>query len=255
MGRPIRKMIMRSPFLSLRKKSSWIPKPSKNTTLESFIDLVKNDVQTATSTNIPTPHNNLTPAEKGALQELKERDDIVIKSADKGSAIVVMDKVNYLEETNKQLTDERFYKKLDSNSTEEFSTKITQELKIMKQNSHIDKNTFDYLKPDKPKAGRFYILPKIHKVNKPGRPIVSANRHPTEKFSEFVDFHLRLHLKALSSHLKDTADYLQSFLRGPLYISIPHNYGIEAYRETWDQITVKEPPTECIVQLLTLILK
>jgi hypothetical protein len=45
------------------------------TTLESFIDLVKNDVQTATSTNIPT-HNNLTPAEKGALQELKERDDI-----------------------------------------------------------------------------------------------------------------------------------------------------------------------------------
>jgi hypothetical protein len=32
------------------------------------------------ATNIPT-HNNLTPAEKGALQELKERDDIVIKSA------------------------------------------------------------------------------------------------------------------------------------------------------------------------------
>jgi hypothetical protein len=43
---------------------------------------------------LPT-HNNLTPAEKGALQELKERDDIVIKSADKGSAVVVMDKVDY----------------------------------------------------------------------------------------------------------------------------------------------------------------
>jgi hypothetical protein len=52
--------------------------------------LVKNDVQTGTSTSIPT-HNKLTPAEKGALQELKERDDIVIKSADKGSAIVVME--------------------------------------------------------------------------------------------------------------------------------------------------------------------
>ena len=46
--------------------------------------------------------------------ELKERDDIVIKSADKGSAVVVMDKVDYLEEANRQLTDERFYKKLDS---------------------------------------------------------------------------------------------------------------------------------------------
>jgi hypothetical protein len=65
--------------------------------------------------------------------------------------------------------------------TEEFSTKITQELKIMKENSHIDKNTFDYLKPDKPKVGRFYLLPKIHKVNNPGRPIVSANGHPQKK--------------------------------------------------------------------------
>ena len=71
---------------------------------------------------------------KGALQELKERDDIVIKSADKGSAVVVMDKVDYLEQANRQLTDERFYKKLDSDPTEEFSTKITQELKIMKEN-------------------------------------------------------------------------------------------------------------------------
>ena len=73
------------PLPRFKKKSSWIPKPSKNTTLESFIDLVKNDVQTAASTNIHVPtHNNLTPAEKGALQELKEREDIVIKSADKG---------------------------------------------------------------------------------------------------------------------------------------------------------------------------
>ena len=104
MGRPIRKMIMRSPFLGLRKKSWWNPKPSNNTTLESYIDLVTNDVQTAAS------HNNITPTEKGAIHELKERDDIVIKPIDKGSAVVVMDKVDYLEEANKQLTDEIFYK-------------------------------------------------------------------------------------------------------------------------------------------------
>jgi hypothetical protein len=53
------------PLPRFQKKSSWIPKPSKNTTLESFIDLIKNDVQTAASTNIPT-HNNLThPRIKG----------------------------------------------------------------------------------------------------------------------------------------------------------------------------------------------
>jgi hypothetical protein len=47
---------------------------------------------------------------------------------------VVMDKVNYFEESNRQLADERFYKKLDSDPTEESSTKITQELTIMKRN-------------------------------------------------------------------------------------------------------------------------
>ena len=193
MGRSNRKMIMGSTFLGLRKKSSWNPKPSKNTTLESFIDLVKIDVQRAASTNIPT-HNNLTPAEKGAIQELKERDDIVIKPVDKGSAVVVMDKVDYLEEANRQVTDERFYKKMDSNTTKEFSTRITQELKNYEENSHIDKNTFHYLKPDKPKAGRFYLLPKTHKVNNPGGPIVSVNGHPTETISEFIDFHFRLHV-------------------------------------------------------------
>ena len=64
---------------------------------------------TAASMNLPT-HNNLTSAEKGGIQELQVRDDIVIKPADKGSAVVVMDKVDYLEEANRQLTDERFYK-------------------------------------------------------------------------------------------------------------------------------------------------
>ena len=85
-------------------------------------------MSTAASTNIPN-HNNITPAENGAIQELKERDDIVIKPADKGSAVDVMDKVDYLEEANRQLTDENILQKLDSDPTKEFSTKLTQELK------------------------------------------------------------------------------------------------------------------------------
>ena len=179
------------------------------------------------------------------IQELKERDDIVIKPADKGSAVVVMDKVSYLEEANRQLTDERFYKKLDSDPTEEFGTKITQELKIMKENSYIDKNTFDYLKPDKLKVGRFYLLPKIHKVNNPGRPIVSANGNPTEKISEFVDFHLRSHVEALplSRHLRST-DHHDSFGKQKVTI-IDHD-------PNWDDKSRQERESFWIRKLKTL---
>jgi hypothetical protein len=132
------------------------------------------------------------------------------------------------------------YKKLNSDPTEEFGTKLTQELKIMNETSHIDNDTFDYLKPDKPKAGRFYLLPKIHKVNNPGRSIVSANGHPTEKITEFVDFRLRPHVEALPSHLKDTTDYhlnMESMNPLPyilfsmdvmsLYTNVLHNDGVE----------------------------
>ena len=121
--------------------------------------------------------------------------------------------------------------------------------------SHVDKNAFDYLKPDKPKAGRFYLLLKINKVNNhPGRPLVSANGHPTEKIQEFVDFHLRPHVEAVPSHLKDTTDYLQkmesmnplpsgtilvSMDVTSLYTNIPHNDGIGVCQEAWDLRALK----------------
>jgi hypothetical protein len=39
-----------------------------------------------------------------------------------------MDRDKYLTEAHKQLSDKRFYKKLQSDPTEEFSTKITETL-------------------------------------------------------------------------------------------------------------------------------
>jgi hypothetical protein len=41
----------------------------------------------------------------------KERNDIIIKPADKGSAVVVMDKTTYIQEAERQLSNCRFYEK------------------------------------------------------------------------------------------------------------------------------------------------
>ena len=40
----------------------------------------------------------------------------------------------------------------------------------MNADGHIDDETKSYLKPHQPTPGRFYILPKIHKTDNPGRP-------------------------------------------------------------------------------------
>ena len=45
------------------KKSEWVPKPSKNVTLESFIDNVKSDILRTAKVNTDT-FDNLTPGER-----------------------------------------------------------------------------------------------------------------------------------------------------------------------------------------------
>ena len=60
-------------------------------------------------------YSNLTKEERLALNSL--RDDtfiIIIKEADKGSGVVVLDKDDYLKEAKKQLSDKETYEELSS---------------------------------------------------------------------------------------------------------------------------------------------
>ena len=151
-----------------------------------------------------------------------------------------------------------------------FSDEITNELNNMYDYGYIDEKTLKYLIPDSPKHGRFYFLPKFHKANNPGRPIVSANVIPLKKISEFVDFHHRQHVEALPSFIKDTTDYLQKMAAlnplpsnttlitmdvTSLYTNIPHSDGIEVCKEIWESRSVKIPPTDCLVTMITMVLK
>jgi hypothetical protein len=40
-----------------------------------------------------------------------------------------------------------------------------------------------------------------------------------------------------------------------LYTNIPHDDGIAACRKIWEQRTDQEPPTDFLVEMLTLVLK
>ena len=87
------------------------------------------------------------------------------------------------------------------------------------------RKNFNYLLVDQPKAGRFYLLPKIHKAGNPGRPTVSANGHHTEKISEFVDLHLQPHVQNLPSYLQDTTDFFEE-TRCPWSVAPRHPPGL-----------------------------
>ena len=53
-----------------------------------------------------------------------------------------------------------------------------------------------------PRTPNFYMLPKIHKPNNPGRPIVHGIGSITEKISAYVDQQIRHLVPRIPSYLK-----------------------------------------------------
>ena len=143
-----------------RNKSKWKPNPP-NKTLDSFKRAFKmNLLQDNTPAHINT---NLTKEEWKGINQLQKNPHIVIKKADKGSAVVIMQTTDYLREGYRQLNDRDFYTKLTEDPTQSISERICQVLVDMKNLKLISEKTFDFLNIKNPKAGRFYLLPKIHK--------------------------------------------------------------------------------------------
>ena len=156
--------------------------PHRDAALDTFLDAVEHDLFNVT----PAPVcDNLTTRESHALRRLSRRNDIVIKSADKGSVTVVMYRNWYIDECLRQIND------LDKDITTDIQKRIQMYVQRMHRDQIIDDHTERFLLQTDPKPGRFYILPKIHKQGNPGRPIVSSNSHPTERISQFVDYHLK----------------------------------------------------------------
>ena len=66
-----------------------------------------------------------------------------------------------------------FYEKLDHDPFENFEN-IINSLNKVYSNGLIVHDTVETLKLLKAKPGQFYLLPKIHKKDNPGRPVISS---------------------------------------------------------------------------------
>ena len=115
-----------------------------------------------TSNSTENPHKNITIHEKNTLH-LKNNDNIIIKKADKGAAVVIMSKEDYIKEGIRQLSDQNLYIKLDHDLTTDHINEIHNTLLKTLQRDEITKKIFDYLVPTGCTTPAWYFLPKIHK--------------------------------------------------------------------------------------------
>ena len=107
----------------------------------------------------------------------------MIKGADKGGAVVIQNRDDYIKEGIRQLSDNTFYKHTDKDLTEYHNSEVNKVIWRLRLNGEISASVESKLITGETKTPEIYFLPKIHKdiSPPPGRPIVSANGCPTEK--------------------------------------------------------------------------
>lgn len=254
---------------AFKKKSSWCPKKNREMVLEAYVRELENKIL---SSDLDTRVNrNLTREEQRAFSNLRRYNDIIIKEADKGSGVVIMDREIYIAEGKRQLSDAKVYKKLPRDPTMEMRDLVNKKLEQLHDKGYINDETLDYLLVDSnTKAGRYYLLPKIHKKRVPGRPVISGCGTPTEKISQFVEAHLKPLVPKVKSYIKDTNDFLRKINNlgilpddsimvtidvVGLYPSIPHDEGLRAIKKALDGRRNLEIPSTEIAELAGIVLR
>ena len=257
-----------SPIDPFVEKSRFNPK--SDSMIEVYLSCLEDRI-VKMAENFKPSFYNLTKEEKAALNTLRDDTSIVIKEADKGSAVVVWDREDYIKEASSQLKDKDVYE--ETSFEEKFlSDQIFQTLQKMKMKEEITDKNIDYFMINNPRIARFYLLPKIHKrlQNVPGRPVVSHVGFNTERISSFIDYHLQPLAQNVKSYIKDTNDFLCKLNKigklpdnaimvtvdvVGLYPSIPHDEGLKAMRVALDKRAKKDVSTDSLCELAEIVLK
>ena len=247
-----------------RISSGWTPKAGMNPHLDRYIGNITQDALDFKHRGNPT---NLAPQLRNAIHSLRNNSEIIIKPADKGGAIVIWGKDQYVQEAERQLNNPLHYAPQVKDHTSRLTKEINAYLHTCAKSNMIDMDLFRALITTEPRTPCFYMLPKVHKPGNPGRPIVSACGGPTDKISGFIDYTIKTLVPDLQSYIKDTTDFLNKInaVTAPidcllatidvsaLYTNIPNVEGISAVRDA----LIHRPgpyPTPMILRLLHYVL-
>jgi len=255
-------------YLLPPKDKSFTPNAGINPQLDIFLSTVKTDI---VSHQHQLVHHNLDTNLRQALKDIRSDGSIIIKPADKGGAVVIMDKTQYIDKAETLLNDKRHYRRVYKDFTEEYTDQIAEYIKTKVGIKELSKEVGVFVTPIRPRTPIFYILPKIHKVNAPGRPIVSAVSGPTDNLSRFIDNILRPLVPLIPSYIKDTSHILQKLRSlghipthailctmdvSSLYTNIPHQEGVTACLRAIEHSDLQHlPPLEIISYLMRTILE
>ena len=133
-------------------------------------------------------HTNITKSGQLSLENVRKDKECIIVTADKGVAMVVMDKTEYITKCEALLQDNSVYQHLSKDTSPTIHKKLVKILQNYKNTNFISETEYTQLRThgSNSPAARFYSLPKIHINNMPMCPIVSACGTATYTTSKFI---------------------------------------------------------------------
>ncbi len=255
--------------------SNWMPPPEKLP--REVNDLIARDLDSFKIHYRPIIEQpNISLQEARALRELQNTKHIVIKPADKGSAVVILSRDQYIFEVERQLNDTNYYKKLDKPIYFDTIPIVAKVLDTLKKKKFINEKQRKYLMGElQPRERRFYILPKVHKDPEnwtipfeipPGRPIVSDCGSETYFTAEFLDYYLNplscihpayvratYHVIDIVKNLRIQSEFhFFSMDVDNLYTNIPIKDGIDCVKKIFAEHPDPRRPDEELLSLLEI---
>ena len=241
----------------VKSKSNFCPRRNRNSTLESVIKFLQK--QSFYEENFKDK-SNISKHEWQDILNLKKNKDIVIKEADKGGAVVIMNIKHYFKMISDHLNDETTYKMVEANCHAKGMKGIANIIEKYKHN--LTKMEKEYLTSFPLKSTNFYAHPKIHKSKliqnaikeqqkeyvhmiEPSdlklRPIAAGPICPTRPLSNLIDILFKPFLLYVKTYVNDNLDFLSKYSREnyedtllvtfdvvSLYTNIPNTFGLES---------------------------
>lgn len=255
-------------FKAEKKRKSFTPLPGRDKWMDLYIQNVKDDIIQGLRKNSKM---NITKEEENAMREILNDNTIVIRPADKGSGIVVMDADKYTDNLEQEVKDSDTYEEVDTDLTQKIRNKVKKLVNEMHKSGSITDELRKYMLPFDSGAGKLQANPKLHKKNIPVRTIVNGRNHPTAKMAEVVEDQLKENVQSLYGFVKDTTDFLNKLAQietpldrntimfcmdaKALYPSVPRAEARNAAEAALNQRSNQDIPTDDVLKMMDLVLE
>ncbi|XP_072410897.1 uncharacterized protein [Chiloscyllium punctatum] len=237
-----------------KKVSTWTPPEGHCPGLGMYAQTVRKYINARFISRTHKVEQNITRSQRNAIHTLKTNQKIGSSFICWFDDIVIQNRTRYCKEVYRQLNNQEHYRQLPADPTKEHTRESNTLIRTL---DPILQSSLCALIPRTPREGDFYCLPKVHKANTPGRPIVSGNGTLCENLSGYVEGILKPIVQGISSFCRDTTDFepgtfLVTMDVSALCTSILHNDSIAATASVLNTNNCQSPNT--ILQLIRFIL-